>query len=528
MGAAPAAAPAGAAPTPALLTAPDTRPFHAGNLFIHLSAALVLFGIVRRTLSSPRLHERFGLAAPWLAAAVALLWVVHPLQTAAVTYVVQRVESLMGLFYLLTLYCAIRAAEGSRAGWWAAAAVASCAAGMATKESMVTAPVVVALWDWLFGARPDGQPSRVRWGLLGSLAATWVLLGYPGVAAVPRAVHRSGTGDDLAVRADTGRSDRALPPTGVLPVAAGVPLRLAALAGAALDGLAGSAAHRRRRADRRRNSEAPPGVLPRRMVLLDPRALFERPADCVGSSGRAPDVPAAGRDCCRRGSGRLPGGHAGDGTLDTRSRGRRGDCVPDRGGRPRHRGAVAEPRCTGAPKGCGRTRSRSGPTTRVRAWPTARRSGRPAASLQPRCSWSAPSNWRRRTGWRASGWARCWPRRASTKRRWAQLVAGLALRPGDVDAHRFLGEIYAIQRRDGLASSTSATRSPPCRPTPDHGPMAAIGGLAGPVRDPLRATLAERPRRSLAARRLGFRMLATLRRIATVRDPALTGEAARG
>ncbi len=106
------------------------------------------------------------------------MWVVHPLQTAAVTYVVQRVESLMGLFYLLTLYCAIRAGEGSRAGWWAAAAVASCAAGMATKESMVTAPVLVALWDWLFGSRPDGQPSRVRWGLIGSLAATWVLLGY--------------------------------------------------------------------------------------------------------------------------------------------------------------------------------------------------------------------------------------------------------------------------------------------------------------------------------------------------------------
>ena len=48
-------------------------------------------------------------------------------------------------------------------------------AGMATKESMVTAPVVVALWDWLFGSRPDGQPSRVRWGLIGGLSATWVL-----------------------------------------------------------------------------------------------------------------------------------------------------------------------------------------------------------------------------------------------------------------------------------------------------------------------------------------------------------------
>ena len=164
--------------TPGPPPAPNPAPFHAGNLLIHLSAALVLFGIVWRTLSSPRLHERLGLAAPWLAAAVALLWVVHPLQTAAVTYVVQRVESLMGLFYLLTLYCAIRAGGGARAAWWAVGAVASCAAGMATKETMVTAPVVVALWDWLFGSRPDGQPSKVRWGLIGGLSATWVLLGF--------------------------------------------------------------------------------------------------------------------------------------------------------------------------------------------------------------------------------------------------------------------------------------------------------------------------------------------------------------
>ena len=42
---------------------------------------------------------------------MALLWTLHPLQTEAVTYVVQRAESLMGLLYLLTLYCFIRGTE---------------------------------------------------------------------------------------------------------------------------------------------------------------------------------------------------------------------------------------------------------------------------------------------------------------------------------------------------------------------------------------------------------------------------------
>ena len=78
--------------------------YHAGNLLIHLLAALTLFGIVRRTLLLPALRDRFGGASTGLAAAAALIWALHPLQTESVTYIVQRAESLMGLCYLLTLY----------------------------------------------------------------------------------------------------------------------------------------------------------------------------------------------------------------------------------------------------------------------------------------------------------------------------------------------------------------------------------------------------------------------------------------
>ena len=87
------------------------RSYHALNLAIHVFSGLTLFGIMRRTLLQPALRPRFGSAALPLALAVALLWTLHPLQTEAVTYVVQRAESLMGLFYLLTLYCSIRGTE---------------------------------------------------------------------------------------------------------------------------------------------------------------------------------------------------------------------------------------------------------------------------------------------------------------------------------------------------------------------------------------------------------------------------------
>jgi hypothetical protein len=150
-------------------------PFHVGNLLIHVLASFTLFGVVRRTLISPRLTGDLGPSAPWLALSVSALWVVHPLTTAAVTYIVQRVESLMSLFYLLTIYAVIRVAEGSRVRWWTAASIVSCALGMATKEIMVTAPIAAAAWWWLFAPRSP-EARRSGRGLLGGVFATWAVL----------------------------------------------------------------------------------------------------------------------------------------------------------------------------------------------------------------------------------------------------------------------------------------------------------------------------------------------------------------
>jgi protein O-mannosyl-transferase len=151
----------------------NLRGYHGVNLAIHLGAGLTLFGVVRRTLRSAALRDRFGPASTSLAAVVALLWMVHPLQTESVTYIVQRVESLMGLFFFLTLYAAIRAHDPERRVLWTVAAVFCCALGMGSKEVMVTAPVVVLLWDWLFA-----RSVRGRWGLYAGLAATWIVLAF--------------------------------------------------------------------------------------------------------------------------------------------------------------------------------------------------------------------------------------------------------------------------------------------------------------------------------------------------------------
>ena len=114
--------------------------------------------------------------ATTIACCTAVLWAVHPLTTAAVTYVVQRAESLMGLCFLLTLYCSIRAWTGSRT--WLVGSVVVCALGMASKESMVVAPLVVVMWDAVFSECRASWPSllRRRWGFYIALAATWGVL----------------------------------------------------------------------------------------------------------------------------------------------------------------------------------------------------------------------------------------------------------------------------------------------------------------------------------------------------------------
>lgn len=147
--------------------------YHAANLAIHILSGLTLFGIVRRTLS--RRGERSG---DLVAFSAALIWTLHPLQTEAVTYLVQRAESLMGLFYLLTLYFFIRGAEGSgpavRA--WLALSVGACLLGMATKEVMVSAPLVVLLYDRTFLSGSLSAALRRRWPAYAGLASTWLVL----------------------------------------------------------------------------------------------------------------------------------------------------------------------------------------------------------------------------------------------------------------------------------------------------------------------------------------------------------------
>ncbi len=104
------------------------------------------------------------------------MWALHPLQTESVTYIIQRVEAMAGLFYLLTLYCSIRAYASRYPSAWYAMSVAACLLGVATKEVLATAPLVVLLYDrtFLFSNLKEMLQSR-RW-LYAGLVGTWIAM----------------------------------------------------------------------------------------------------------------------------------------------------------------------------------------------------------------------------------------------------------------------------------------------------------------------------------------------------------------
>ncbi len=163
--------------------------YHVVNLVIHILAGLVLFGVVRRTLVRAPPQAGFGRAALPLALVVALIWTLHPLQTEAVTYVIQRAESLVSLFYLLTVYCFIRGVDSPILWRWQVMAVGACALGMASKEVMVSAPLIVLLYDRTFVAGTFRSALRQRPRFYLALFGTWLLLG----SLVTSAAGRGGT-----------------------------------------------------------------------------------------------------------------------------------------------------------------------------------------------------------------------------------------------------------------------------------------------------------------------------------------------
>lgn len=135
----------------------DVRGYHLVNILIHLITGLFLYLLVIATLRAPAFYQRNtsaeGLSHEWLAFFIALLWMVHPVQTQAVTYIVQRMTSLAAMFYLSSLYFYVKgrlSQERLRGGIFFGASLLSGILALASKEVSVTLPFFVFIYEWYF------------------------------------------------------------------------------------------------------------------------------------------------------------------------------------------------------------------------------------------------------------------------------------------------------------------------------------------------------------------------------------------
>ncbi|MBW1988836.1 MAG: tetratricopeptide repeat protein [Deltaproteobacteria bacterium] len=123
--------------------------FRMDNAVLHALAAFVLFLLFSAVLEASGRGEG---PSRNLAAAAALLWLLHPVQTQTVSYVVQRMALLSALFSFVCLWAYVRgrmARGGTRRGWFALCGV-FWALALGSKETAAVVPLLVLLVEWFF------------------------------------------------------------------------------------------------------------------------------------------------------------------------------------------------------------------------------------------------------------------------------------------------------------------------------------------------------------------------------------------
>ncbi|MCK5008929.1 MAG: hypothetical protein KAS98_00490, partial [Deltaproteobacteria bacterium] len=138
----------------------DVFSYHLVNICIHLINAILVYFLVLLSFKTPCLKDnKISHYAASISLASGLIFVAHPIQTQAVTYIVQRFTSLATLFYLLSLVLFIKARLQNQGGKrFFSPSHLACYLGsllaaylaMKTKEITITLPVIILLYEFSF------------------------------------------------------------------------------------------------------------------------------------------------------------------------------------------------------------------------------------------------------------------------------------------------------------------------------------------------------------------------------------------
>ena len=124
--------------------------YHVVNFAIHYIASIFLFLFIYNTLRLPILNGRYEKNAYAVALLSVFFWATHPIQVTAVTYIVQRMASMAGMFYIMAMYFYLKGRTTSstikRIGLLALCGI-SAILSFASKENAAMLPVSIFLYD---------------------------------------------------------------------------------------------------------------------------------------------------------------------------------------------------------------------------------------------------------------------------------------------------------------------------------------------------------------------------------------------
>jgi protein O-mannosyl-transferase len=151
----------------------DLFGYHLVNLIVHVFSGIFLYGFLYLTLNLPSLREKYGPLSYKVALFASLIFIAHPIQTQSVTYIVQRMASMAGMFYLLTfvLYIRGRLSKGKARCFWFGGGIVTYLLGVFSKENVAILPFFIVLYEFYFFQDFDLSPKgkKVLSVLIGAL-----------------------------------------------------------------------------------------------------------------------------------------------------------------------------------------------------------------------------------------------------------------------------------------------------------------------------------------------------------------------
>ncbi|MGO8987815.1 MAG: hypothetical protein ACLQGU_17925 [bacterium] len=152
--------------------------YHLVNFLIHIGAGGFLYWFLLLTFNLPSLKEKYGPISYKVALFSSLIFISHPIQTQSVTYIVQRMASMSGMFYLLSLvlYIKGRLSAGRPRVFYFGGMVLTYLLGVFSKENVAILPLFIALYEFYFFQNFDLSPrgKKILFALLGALLALGV------------------------------------------------------------------------------------------------------------------------------------------------------------------------------------------------------------------------------------------------------------------------------------------------------------------------------------------------------------------